>query len=206
MTTRGVVFVVDDDAGVRRGLVRLLGAAGFDARPFESAQAFCDAARDDLPSCLVLDQRMPEQTGLQLQHTLANEAATLPIIFLTGHADVPMSVQAMKAGAIDFLTKPVDEAKLIDAVTRGLDASASARASRIERDGFLSRLDSLTARERHVCGLVVRGLLNKQIAAELGIAEKTVKIHRARVMQKLEVGSVAELSRLIERTRPPLPV
>ncbi|HET9703788.1 MAG TPA: response regulator [Vicinamibacterales bacterium] len=200
MTSRGVVFVVDDDASVRRGLVRLLSSAGFDARPFDSAPAFGAAPRDDAPSCLLLDQRMPEQTGLQLQQALAGDAAILPIIFLTGHADVPLSVQAMKAGAFDFLTKPVDEGQLIDAVTRALDVSRSARAVRIERDGFLSRLDALTAREREVCALVVRGLLNKQIAAELGIAEKTVKIHRARVMQKLGVGSVAELSRLIERT------
>jgi FixJ family two-component response regulator len=205
----GVVFLVDDDAAVRKGVGRLLSAAGFDVRPFDSPAAFLAAARPTTPACLILDQQMPEQTGLELQQSLKPVGATLPIIFLTGHGDIATSVEAMKAGAVDFLTKPVDAAPLVDAVTRALDSSAKSREVQAERDAFAARVARLTPRERDVCLLVVRGLLNKQIAGELGIAEKTVKIHRASVVSKLAVGSVAELSRLAERTgvfeRPAVP-
>jgi FixJ family two-component response regulator len=199
-TPAGLVFLVDDDPSVRKGLGRLLQAAGFDIRPFDSPSAFLAAPRPEAPSCLILDQRMPEHTGLELQRLLQPIGDTMPIIFLTGHGDVAMSVQAMKAGAFDYLTKPVDAEPLLEAVTRALEASAKARGRQAARDDFSARVALLTPRERDVCLRVVRGLLNKQIAGELGIAEKTVKIHRANAMAKLAVGSVAELSRLVERT------
>ena len=196
----GRVYLVDDDGGVRKGLVRLLTQVGFEVHAFESPSSFLAAPRPAAPSCLILDQRMPEHTGLELQQALKPIGPTLPIIFLSGHSDVPTSVEAMKEGAFDFLTKPVDAKLLVAAVTRALDASARSRDVQAEREAFAARVARLTPRERDVCILVVRGLLNKQIAGELGIAEKTVKIHRANAMEKLAAGSVAELSRLVERT------
>ncbi len=195
----GLVFVVDDDDAVGRAMGRMLAAAGFEVRVFTSASAFLARPAGHGPACLVLDQRMPEVSGLELQRTLTDESA-LAVVFMTGHADVPTSVEAMKAGAIDFLTKPVDEARLIAAVTRALERSTIAHAASRERRTFLDRVARLTPRERQVGALMIQGLLNKQIAWELGTAEKTVKVHRARVMEKLAVGSVAELARLAERT------
>jgi FixJ family two-component response regulator len=198
-TTHGNVFVVDDDHAVRHGVGRLLASAGFQVKTYESAGEFLADRCRPSPSCLIVDQHMPGRSGLELQRQLP-PSATLPIIFLTGHADVSLSVTAMKGGAFDFLTKPVDEEPLIEAVHRALESSARSMAARAERDAFLERLTRLTPRERDVCELVVRGRLNKQVAGELGIAERTVKVHRANMLKKLEVGSLAELARLVERT------
>lgn len=195
----GLVFVVDDDEAVGRAMGRILAAAGFEARVFTSAAAFLARPEGHGPACVVLDQRMPEVSGLELQRAITDDSA-LAVVFMTGHADVPTSVEAMKAGAIDFLTKPVDEALLVAAVTRALERSTLAHAASHERRTFLERVARLTPRERQVGALMIQGLLNKQIAWELGTAEKTVKVHRARVMEKLAVGSVAELARLAERT------
>jgi len=194
------VFIVDDDEAVLTALKRLLTSAGLSVETFSSARTFLDHLPHDLPSCVVLDQRMPELSGLEIQRRIHERDGALSIVFLTGHGDVPTSVQAMKNGAVDFLTKPVDGDLLIDAVKRALMSSVDALNTIRERDGFLARLALLTPRERQVGSLVIRGLLNKQIAWELGTAEKTVKAHRARVMQKLAVGSVAELARIAERT------
>ena len=199
-TTGGSVFVVDDDHAVRQGVGRLLASAGFQVKTYDSAGAFLADDSAPSPSCLIVDQHMPGRSGLDLQQELQPAGTVLPVIFLTGHSDVGLSVKAMKAGAFDFLTKPVDEEPLIDTVRRALELSAQSMAARAERDGFLERLARLTPRERHVCELIVRGLLNKQAAGELGIAERTVKVHRANMLKKLEVGSLAELARLVERT------
>ena len=195
----GLVFVVDDDEAVGRAMGRVLRAAGYEAHVFNSADAFLARSSSDRPACVVLDQRMPGLSGLELQRAITGESA-LAVVFLTGHADVPTSVEAMKAGAVDFLTKPVDESRLLEAVRNALDRSARGHAASIERRAFLERVARLTPRERQVGALMIQGLLNKQIAWELGTAEKTVKVHRARVMEKLGVGSVAELARLAERT------
>ena len=197
---RGLVFIVDDDDAVGTAMARVLRASGFDAQHFNSASAFLRHRTDDRPACVLLDLRMPDVNGLELQKTLT-DAQALTVVFLTGHADVQTSVAAMKAGAVDFLTKPVEEELLLSAVSRAVERSAAAQAGDRERVGFLARLARLTPRERQVGALVIQGLLNKQIAGELGTAEKTVKVHRARVMEKLKVGSVAELARLAERTR-----
>jgi FixJ family two-component response regulator len=196
---RGLVFIVDDDDAVGIAMARVLRASGFDAQHFTSASAFLRCRTDDRPACVLLDVRMPEVNGLELQQALT-DAQALAVVFLTGHADVKTSVAAMKAGAVDFLTKPVEEELLLSAVSRAVERSAAAQAGDRERVGFLARLARLTPRERQVGALVIQGLLNKQIAGELGTAEKTVKVHRARVMEKLKVGSVAELARLAERT------
>jgi FixJ family two-component response regulator len=197
---RGLVFIVDDDDAVGTAMARVLRASGFDAQHFNSASAFLSHRTDDRPACVLLDLRMPDVNGLELQETLTG-AQALTVVFLTGHADVKTSVAAMKAGAVDFLTKPVEEELLLSAVTRAVERSVAAQEGDRERVGFLARLARLTPRERQVGALVIQGLLNKQIAGELGTAEKTVKVHRARVMEKLKVGSVAELARLAERTR-----
>jgi FixJ family two-component response regulator len=197
---RGLVFIVDDDDAVGTAMARVLRASGFDAQHFNSASAFLRCRTDDRPACVLLDFRMPEVNGLELQKTLT-DAQALTVVFLTGHADVQTSVAAMKAGAADFLTKPVEEDLLLAAVTKAVAQSAAQQAGDRERVAFLARLARLTPRERQVGALVIQGLLNKQIAGELGTAEKTVKVHRARVMEKLKVGSVAELARLAERTR-----
>jgi FixJ family two-component response regulator len=194
------VFIVDDDEAVLTALKRLLAGEGFVVETFSSASAFLEREPHDGPYCLVLDQRMPGVTGLELQRRILETDGALSVVFLTGHGDVPTSVAAMKAGAVDFLIKPVDGDLLIDAVRRALMRSDDALQARRERDEFLARLVLLTPRERQVGTLVLQGLLNKQIAWELGTALKTVKTHRARMMQKLAVGSVAELARLAERT------
>jgi len=193
------VFIVDDDDAVGTAMARVLRAFGFDAHHFNSAAAFLRHRTDDRPACVLLDLRMPDVNGLELQRALS-DASALTVVFLTGHADVQTSVAAMKAGAADFLTKPVEEDRLLAAVSRAVEQSVAAQEADRERIAFLARLARLTPRERQVGALVIQGLLNKQIAGELGTAEKTVKVHRARVMEKLKVGSVAELARLAERT------
>ena len=200
MTTAGpVVFVVDDDPSVRRGLTRLLAAAGHHVECFASAREFLARERPAGPCCLVLDVRMPGLNGLDLQAALTAAGRRMSIVFCTGHADVPMSVKAMKEGAVDLLTKPFDADDLLDAVRRGLarDAEHLGAAARIAE--VQERVKTLTPRETEVFALVVTGALNKQIASELGIGEKTVKVHRARVMEKMRAGSVAELVRLADQ-------
>jgi FixJ family two-component response regulator len=194
------VFLIDDDPSVRRALARLIKSAGYQVQTFVSAREFLDSMPDPTgPACLVLDVRMPGLSGLDLQRALQAANATLPIIFITGHGDIPMSVKAMKDGAVDFLPKPVKDKDLLRAIELALARSVRERAARDELEEIQSRVETLTAREREVMNLVVKGLLNKQVAFELGTVEKTVKVHRARVMDKMKVESLADLVRLAER-------
>jgi FixJ family two-component response regulator len=194
-----VVFVVDDDSSLRDSLRRLITSVGFSVEVFPSAQAFLRARRADAPGCLVLDVRLPGLSGLDLQRELADTDAALPIIFLTGHGDIPMSVRAMKAGAVEFLTKPFREQDLLDAIRSAIERDRAVRAERHERSELRSRYASLTPRERDVLARIVAGLLNKQIAGELGTSEATVKEQRGHVMAKMQAGSVAELVRFASR-------
>ena len=191
-----IVYVVDDDASICRALARLLRSAGFEVQTFPSAKAFLDWPAPDRPACLVLDIRMPGPSGLDLQSALREADRLLPIVFITGHGDVATSVRAMKAGAVDFLQKPFDDQELLACVQRALETSRAQRAERAERAMLGERMASLTPRERQVLRLVVTGMLNKQIADKLDIAEKTVKVHRGRVMEKMQAGSVADLVRM----------
>lgn len=193
---QNLVFIVDDDESVRRGLSRLFRSMRISVETFDSAQAYLDRETHHGASCLVLDVRMPGLDGLELQQTLTGRETQ--IVFITGHGDVPMCAQALKAGAVDFLTKPVDEETLLAAVTRALERSAEIHKNKTERAAARVKLDQLTPREFEVLQRVIAGWLNKQIAAELGAAEKTVKIHRGRVMEKMGVASVAELVRLAQ--------
>lgn len=193
------VFVVDDYAPVRKAISRLLSASGFVVAAFESAEEFLTQHDPQTPGCLVLDLAMPAVNGLQLQGILAEKGSLLPIIFLTAHGDVPKSVQAMKQGAIDFLTKPVNDEDLLAAVRLAVERDRAIRREQTELSEIRARLATLTPREREVLEYVVAGKLNKQIAGELGTVEQTVKIHRAHVMQKMKAHSVAELVRLSER-------
>ena len=194
------VFLVDDDASVRRALTRLIRSAGYEVQAFASAREFLDRDRaSEGSNCLVLDVRMPGLSGLDLQYELQAANIPLPIIFITGHGDIPMSVKAMKHGAVDFLPKPVKDRELLNAIEQALARAKHDYAERLEIEDLKRRLKSLTPREREVMTLVVTGLLNKQIAFELGTVEKTVKVHRARVMEKMEANSVAELVRVAAR-------
>jgi FixJ family two-component response regulator len=197
--TEGIVFVVDDDDAVRRALERLIKSVGLEVETFASAQEFLDHDPPMRPACIVTDVRMPGLSGLDLQQQMANAGLSMPIIFMTGHGTVAMSVRAMKAGAADFLQKPVDDQVLLDAIHRALERGSRDQKERVRRAGIRSRVESLTAREREVFEHVVRGMLNKQIAAELGASEKTIKVHRARVMQKMQADSLADLVRMAER-------
>ena len=191
------IFLIDDDPAVLRALRRLFRAHGFIVEAFESPHSFLDRPRPDGPACLVLDMRMPELSGLDVQQMVNQRGQDIPIVFLSGASDVPKTAQAMREGALDFLVKPADETQLLDAVTRALAWDVRQRTFRDEQRKAADRVSRLTRREREVCDLVVRGLINKQIASELRIAEKTVKIHRGRAMRKLEVDSVASLVRLL---------
>jgi FixJ family two-component response regulator len=191
-----LICIVDDDESIRRSLARLFRSARLTAETFASGRDLLRRAAHDGPSCLVLDVRMPGLDGLELQQALVDRDAQ--IVFLTGHGDVPMCAGAMKAGAVDFLTKPVDDEALLQATARALARSIEVRKSRAERASARARLDALTPREFEVMQRVIAGLLNKQIADELGAAEKTIKIHRGRVMEKMSVSSVAELVRLAQ--------
>jgi FixJ family two-component response regulator len=191
--------VVDDDASVRKALVRLLRSAGFEAESFASAREFLARGSCDQPSCLVLDVRMPEVTGPDLQRELTDAGNQIPVIFLTGHGDVPITARAMKDGAVDVLTKPGDAEDLLEAVRMAVERDEAARADRQAVDVLRARADQLTRREREVLSLVIAGLLNKQIAGELGTTQRTVKVHRGRVMRKMQVTSVADLVRVAER-------
>ena len=194
------VFLVDDDPSVRRALARLIKSAGHQVQTFASAQEFLGTrAAGEEAACLVLDVRMPGLTGIELQRQLQTLNRDVPIVFMTGHGNIPMSVQAMKAGAVDFLPKPVKDTDLLRAIEQALARAIRDRAERRELEDVRERVEKLTPREREVMVLVVRGLLNKQIAFELGTVEKTIKVHRARVMEKMQAESLADLVRLAEK-------
>jgi len=194
-----IVYVVDDDASSRQSLEFLIRASGYTVRAFPSSKAFLASPRPETPACLVLDVRMPGLTGLELQGELAKMGVRLPIIFITGHGDIPMSVQAMKAGAVEFLTKPFREDTMLRAITLAIDRDRVAHRDRLEMAELRRRHARLTPREREVMASVVTGLLNKQVAAELGASEKTIKAHRGKVMQKMEAASLADLVRMSEK-------
>jgi FixJ family two-component response regulator len=191
--------VVDDDPSVLRALARLLSAAGLECRAFPSPAAFLRAHDPALPGCLVLDVALPEVDGLELQQALTGSDCARPIVFITGRGDIPTTVRAMKGGAVDFLTKPVNDSDLLAAVRNALEIDRVAREAQVEMRALKQRLASLTAREREVLMHVVAGRLNKQIAADLGTVEKTIKVHRARIMEKMAVRSLADLVRIAER-------
>jgi RNA polymerase sigma factor (sigma-70 family) len=194
-----VVLVVDDDPSMRAAITELIEAVGLTCQTFGSAREFLEATLPDVPRCLVLDVRLPGLSGLNLQRELIEKNIQIPIIFITGYADIPMTVQAMKAGAVEFLTKPFRDQDLLDAIEQATERDRLARRQRMETEKLEQRFATLTAREREVMRLVVAGLLNKQIAAELDISEKTVNVHRSQVMQKMRAQSLAELVRMFEK-------
>jgi FixJ family two-component response regulator len=198
----GMVFVIDDDVSIRRALARLLRSVGYHYECFPSASAFLDRPPAAVPSCVVLDYRMPGLNGLELQNALITGGRDESIIFITGHGDIPTCAKAMKAGAIDFLPKPFRDVDLLNAIARSLRLAQRLMRQHAERTRIQALVDDLTPREREVLELVVLGRLNKQIAAKLGASEKTIKVHRGRVMQKMQVFSVAELVRLTELVAP----
>jgi FixJ family two-component response regulator len=201
VTNEFTVYLVDDDAGVRKGLSRLLRARGYDVQPYSSPQEFLEQHDPAAPGCAVLDVAMPGLDGLGLQQALTTGGSHRPVIFITGKGDVPTSVRAMKAGALDFLTKPIKEAALLEAILRAKERDAEHRLISSELDSIQAKINTLTPREREVLVHVVAGRLNKQIAGDLGTVEKTIKVHRSRMMEKLGVRSVADLVRLAEKAR-----
>jgi FixJ family two-component response regulator len=200
---RAVVFVVDDDTSMRTSIQDLVRSAGLDVRAFGAAREFLQSARPDAPGCLVLDVELPGESGLDLQQELASSNIRLPIVFITGHGDIPMTVQAMKGGAVEFLPKPFRAQDLLAAIGQGIEQSRAWRAEAAGIAGLAACYASLTARERQVMALVVTGRLNKQIAADLDVSEVTVKAHRGQVMRKMGVKSVAELVRVADKLRIP---
>ena len=197
LNSRACVFIVDDARKVRVSLTCMMNVAGYQVHSFESAEQFLKEQDCEVPGCLLLDIGLPGMSGIELQRSLVGSSSARPIIFMTGQGDIKTSVQAMKMGAVDFLTKPIDDARLVAAVDRAIRLDVAARRERAIREIVQRRLEALTRRERRVLELVIRGCLNKQIAAELGIGEKTVKIHRYRVTRKLSVRSVPSLMRLV---------
>ena len=201
MTVEPTVFVIDDDKAVRLAIKNVLESVGLRAEPFASPREFLKSERADAPGCLVLDVRLPGASGLDFQNELAAAKVEIPIIFITGHGDIPMSVRAMKAGAIEFLTKPYRDQDLLDAVRVALERDRARREEEKDLTDLRQRFESLTPREQEVISMVVSGKLNKQIAGELGTAENTVKVHRSRAMEKMNAQSFADLVRMIEKLK-----
>ena len=203
---KSMVFVIDDDESVRKSVRRLLNASGYESEAFESAAAFLERAAHPGPACLVVDVRMPGLNGIDLQDTLLERGREEQLVFITGHGDVPTCARALKAGAVDFLPKPFQSGELLRSVERALTRSQEQRRLSADKKATRARLDLLTPREFQVMQLLTTGMLNKQVGGELGMAEKTVKVHRGQVMRKLGVTSVADLVRLVEKAEvPPLP-
>jgi len=196
---KAIVFVVDDDEAVRKSLASLIRSAGLSVETFASAQQFLASPRADVLSCLVLDLKLPGLSGLELQKRMSEVNLEIPIVFITGHGDVPTSVRAMKAGAVEFLIKPFRDQDLLDAIQEALQRDESVRRSEAEIAGLRNRYESLTPREQEVMALVVSGLLNKQAAAQLGVSEVTAKVHRGQVMQKMQAESLADLVKMSEK-------
>jgi RNA polymerase sigma factor (sigma-70 family) len=203
MTTASIVFVVDDDPSVRSSIKFLLSTVGLQVESFDSADTLLHKKLPDVPSCLVLDVRLRGLSGIDVQRTLAARNIQIPIIFLTGHGDIPMSVRAMKAGAVEFLTKPFRDQDLLDAVRVALEQDRARREKEVEVSDLQRRFDSLTAREQQVIAMLVSGMLNKQIANELGTAESTVKVQRSRAMEKMQAQSLVDLAKMIEKIKGP---